>query len=185
MKHTYRYFMLAALMAGSTAAQADNNGRIGFSGYIVDANTTEGARVLRDQALRDVASLRGRGLALPRDSDAVFASLQQAAHRASGQAFDGADFAFALRPQAVTADGYPAFALRCDLAQQQCHNTDGLVIGTLRAVAEQLPPVRNRDVLRRDWQCEHVCLDATGTVVGAVQAPMLAWLQAHPEARFR
>lgn len=178
--------MLAAMIAAATStAFAAESGRIGFSGQIVDGASATGAAALRDQALRDHADRLAQGLVPPRDADAVFLARQQAARLASGdgQGSDAAAFAYPLR--GATFDGYPAFQLACDLAQDQCRNTEGQVVGTLRAVAEKLPPVRNRDVLRRDWQCDHVCLDATGTVVGAVQAEMVGWLQTHPQARLR
>lgn len=185
MKSTNSAALVAGLLALSVTALAAESGRIGFVGQIADPATPEGAALLRQQALSDHADRLARGERPPRDGDAVFAALQRAGQaRGLGQV-DATSFGYPVRNAYKTFDGYPAFLLSCDLQAGQCNDSAGKAVGSVGEVAAKLPPVRNRDVLRRDWQCAALCVDATGTVVGAVQPEMMAWLKEHPTAKMR
>ena len=170
---------------GTGTSTSNSSGTVRFQGQIADPTTAEGAALLQRQSLLDQGARVRQGLLPPRDSDAVFAALERAGQRQGTGAIDNSSFRLPVLNGSKSFDGYPQFQLRCDLQAGACRNTQGQVVGTLAEVADMLPPVRNRDALRRDWHCEQVCLDATGTVVGAMQAELRSWLAQHPEARLR
>lgn len=185
MKHRISHALGVVLLAHACLGQAAEGGTIQFQGHIADPATAEGAALLRQQGVRDQQARVAQGLAPPRDSDAALDALARAGQRRGEGDIDAHGYAWPVRNGSTTYDGYPQFLLRCDLQAGDCRNTQGQVVGTLAAVAEKLPPVRNRDALRRDWQCDHVCVDATGTVVGAMQVELRSWLEQHPQARLR
>lgn len=185
MKSTYRTVLGAGLLALSITGLAAESGRIGFSGHVADPNTPEGAALLQRQAMRDHADRLARRELPPMDSDAVFAARNLAGRQQGQGEIDAISFAYPVRNAHKTYDGYPAFLLHCDLQTGQCSDDAGQAIGSVETVAAKLPPVRNRDVLRRDWRCGALCVDATGTVVGSVQPEMTAWLKEHPSAKLR
>lgn len=83
----------------------------------------------------------------------------------------------------VSPDGYAQFDMECswDTVGEGEPRTMWCAYGKMGEYTDaqlsgQLPLVLNSDVLRKDWSCTSICLDANGTLVGAVQGPMYHWL---------
>lgn len=116
---------------------------------------------------------------IPGDSYDLKATLATAGQAHGGEYIDWDSYGYPVINGQKTKDGYPVFQISCDLDSGMCQDMGNNVIGDIVAVSQNLTPVRNADVLRKDWKCNYVCLDADGQVAGAVQPDMLAYLDKH------
>ena len=69
-----------------------------------------------------------------------------------------------LDVNAVTASGYPDYALECE-SNGQCVNNGGMSLGSLQDVAKQMFPVNAGDLNRYGFTCNIICYDATGKMI--------------------
>lgn len=108
---------------------------------------------------------------LPADSAAYYTDQAKIKADQAGSANAGY-----IEPITKIEDGQPVFRAECvfnDVAAE-CELSTGEVVDE-DYLAAHLPLVRNADVLRMDWACGKICVNAEGKVVGRVSPAMLVW----------
>ncbi len=80
--------------------------------------------------------------------------------------YDRYAYEIAAQPQ---AQGAPVFLDACNAVR--CVGPTGQPIGTLEAIATQLPAVKAQDVTRYHYDCRVVCYDAEYNLIG--RAPLV------------
>lgn len=74
------------------------------------------------------------------------------------------------------AEGYPIYSALCTFSDHRsiCTLAEGQST-TEQYLADHVTLVRNVDVLRNDWNCQAVCVDSQGRVLGKVSPEMIQW----------
>lgn len=122
---------------------------------------------------------------IPADSMATEGTLQQAG-KDNPKAEKGVDydtFAYPVINARKNPQGYPVYLLSCD-DQGQCISWGNKPVGSINDVAATITQIRNADVIAKGYNCDKLCYDADGHIVGAPSPAMVAWVQTHPNQHY-
>lgn len=108
---------------------------------------------------------------LPPDSAEYYTDVAKTRADHLGQANAGY-----IEPVTQLVGDLPVFRAECVFAAEwvECELATGEVVDE-DYLAAHLPLVRNVDVLRSDWACGKICVNANGNVIGRVSPAMIVW----------